>query len=468
MRDNIYNKDLVSKIPSDLQNHGSVDINVRSLAGYAKAPFKGKETQLFYWFFESQKFHPEVSRNDKEIEETPLIIWLNGGPGAPSTLGLFLENGPYKICDVYGEIIDNEYSWNKEAHIMYWDQPIGTGYSNIKDESPQVTFAKSEDDLSETFYYALQDFLTMHPEYRSCPVYISGESYGGKYVPNIALKIHNKNMEEKNPEKLINLKGISVGDGWINSRLQMKVYIDYAFNMGYLDTHQQEEMLADYSQFCDMLDKEDWNSAYTKSNNLVDNISALGGGFNVYNITRFSEISMKNVQAYMEMDDVKKALHVPIEQKWNCADNKGPVAENLIEDNMEDSSSVYTKLICHDNKYEVLMYTGTFDTACGSSSTELILYNLEKWKDAKDNEAWKNLQRKIWAQPHNLVKGFIKQFKNLTQIVLPNSGHQVPYYKPEISRDMIYKWIKTEPFPSYNPTLKKDQETSVLNVKRTI
>jgi len=178
------------------------------------SPNNSKEIQLFYWFFESQRFHPTQSRNNEEIGKTPLIIWLNGGPGAPSTLGLFLENGPYRIQDDSGgKLLENQYSWNKDAHIVYWDQPIGTGYSKVNGEEPQTTFAKNEDELSEMFYLAFQDFLSKHPEYRSCPVYVAGESYGGKYVPNIAMKIHNKNSAETDETRKINLKGISVGMG---------------------------------------------------------------------------------------------------------------------------------------------------------------------------------------------------------------------------------------------------------------
>ena len=43
---------------------------------------------LFYWFIESQDENADVN--------TPILIWLNGGPGASSLMGLFLENGPFR------------------------------------------------------------------------------------------------------------------------------------------------------------------------------------------------------------------------------------------------------------------------------------------------------------------------------------------------------------------------------------
>ena len=451
MKNSTYNEDFIEKIPADIHNSGTVSLNVRSYAGYAKSKYQGNEAQLFYWFFESQKFSPKFSRDEKEIGKTPLIIWLNGGPGAPSTFGLFLENGPYRIQDgSVGELIENKYSWNKDAHIIYWDQPIGTGYSYCNDDNNHPTYAKNEDELSEMLYHALQDFLTKHSEYRSCPVYVTGESYAGKYVPNIALKIHNKNKEISDKNKRIHLKGIAVGDGWIDARLQIKIYIDYAHTLGYIDKKQKDDIDKNYLKFCAALDKSDWNSAYKISNDIVEDVSAMGGNFNIYDIRSFSGIPMDNLSTYMELPELKKVLHVAEEQKWECADNVGPVANNLIEDNMVKSNDVYSEIIKQDDLYKVLMYTGTFDTACGPLSTESILYDLKKWSNSED-EIWKDVNRDIWAQPHTNVKGFIKQFKNLTQIVIPNSGHQVPYYKPEISREMLYKWINDEKFPAYSP-----------------
>ena len=50
---------------------------------------------LFYWFFESR-----ASDNPTDI---PLIIWLQGGPGASSMTGLMMEHGPFELK---GEKID--------------------------------------------------------------------------------------------------------------------------------------------------------------------------------------------------------------------------------------------------------------------------------------------------------------------------------------------------------------------------
>ena len=44
------------------------------------------------------------------------------------------------------------------------------------------------------------------------PLYLTGESYCGRYIPNIAKYILDEN--KKMPAIIIPLKGIAIGDGW--------------------------------------------------------------------------------------------------------------------------------------------------------------------------------------------------------------------------------------------------------------
>lgn len=427
-------RDLVTTIPANTEGTGSFTLQETSYVGYANAKFGDKTAKLFYWFF--------AARDGSLGAATPLVIWLNGGPGAPSTLGLLLENGPLHFS-ADGHVQTNPYGWNHCAHLLYWDQPVGTGYSRTEGDPAYV---QDEEQLSAVVYQAMLSFYALHPEYRACPVYVAGESYAGKYVPSIALYIHEANQKlGADGSNSIPLKGIAVGDGWIDARRQMRIYVDYAYTLGLIDTLQKRGFDMHYAEFCRCLDKQDYKTAYTVSNDIVSQVSKAGGGFNVYDVRSFEDISMDPVKTYMSLEAVKRSLHVPVDQAWECADNEGPVAENLIPDNMQDSSGLYSKLIAAN--YEVLMYAAIFDTACGALATEQILCSIEKW-GPEDDERWRGLARGIWGSP---AQGFVKSMKNLTQITLPASGHQVPYYLPQVSLEMISTWLAGREFPTQAP-----------------
>ena len=54
-------------------------------------------------------------------------------------------------------------------------------------------------------------FQTKQPTFANRSFYIAGESYAGKYIPDLAELIYKHNID--NPDTVINLKGILVGNG---------------------------------------------------------------------------------------------------------------------------------------------------------------------------------------------------------------------------------------------------------------
>ena len=132
---------------------------------------------LFYWLMKS--------RGDKDKD--PLVVWLTGGPGCASELAVMYENGPWKINDDI-TLRKNPYSWNTNANIVFVDQPIGTGYSNLKGSTGDLD--TNETQIAKDFYVFMTGFIERYPEYKGRSLFVTGESYAGHYIPAISAEIH--------------------------------------------------------------------------------------------------------------------------------------------------------------------------------------------------------------------------------------------------------------------------------------
>ena len=76
--------------------------------------------------FRTQDFLLTCTKNP---ENAPLAIWMNGGPGSSSMLGLFVENGPCYVHSDSNSTYLSEYSWNNEVNMLFLDQPVQVGLS---------------------------------------------------------------------------------------------------------------------------------------------------------------------------------------------------------------------------------------------------------------------------------------------------------------------------------------------------
>lgn len=156
---------------------------------------------LFPGFFES--------RNDPKND--PVVLWLSGGPGCSSLIGLFMELGPAGI-DKKLHVVNNPHSWNANASVLFLDQPVNTGLS-YSDGSVSNTIAAGKD-----VYALLTLFFKQFPEYAEQDFHIAGESYAGHYIPVFATEIL------KHKKRNINLKSLLIGNGLTDALNQYDQY----------------------------------------------------------------------------------------------------------------------------------------------------------------------------------------------------------------------------------------------------
>ncbi|KAJ7840852.1 alpha/beta-hydrolase [Mycena olivaceomarginata] len=165
---------------------------------------------LFFWAFEKAN----GSLAGSAASTDPWIIWLNGGPGASSLLGLMTEvnvsasgvTAPLRVTEDYA-IVPNNYSWHQLADTIWVDQPVGTGYST----SDATGYVPDEDQMGADFVGFLSNMIKIFPKLATRPLYLMGESYAGTYIPYITKALFST------PNPPVTLKKIAIGDGTLGS-----------------------------------------------------------------------------------------------------------------------------------------------------------------------------------------------------------------------------------------------------------
>ncbi|KAG2123140.1 Alpha/Beta hydrolase protein [Suillus cothurnatus] len=157
--------------------------NVTQISGYIDV---GKNMSMWFWFFES--------RNSPE--RAPFTLWLNGGPGCSSMIGLFQENGPCLVNADSNSTILNPYSWNNLSNMIYIDQPIGTGFSYGTDA---VNSTESAAPFVWTAFQVLFE-SQLFSKYASREFIFATESYGGHYGPGFVTYFEERNALIANRE----------------------------------------------------------------------------------------------------------------------------------------------------------------------------------------------------------------------------------------------------------------------------
>jgi len=168
-------------------------------------------------------FSKALSKRD----DAPILLWLNGGPGASSLLGFYEELGPFGISAA-GDIEPRAVNWNMDAHLLALDNPLGTGFSFTHSLDRMAT---NQTVVGEDLCSALQQFFDLFPELRANEFYATGESYAGKYIPSAAYAIHSHNAKAA-PRRRINLRGIAIGDGAFDPPTQLTGFGPLLFSLG--------------------------------------------------------------------------------------------------------------------------------------------------------------------------------------------------------------------------------------------
>jgi len=420
----------------------------KSVSGYmditGSAYDKKEEKHLYFWFFEKRTSKPSrpLSLRTTPEEHIPLIIWLTGGPGCSSTLALLFENGPCSVNEDGTTTTPNPHSWNKVGHILFLDQPAGVGFSYSKKDTNE-----DEKVVGEDVYYFLQSFFKAHPKYEKNPLFVVGESYGGHYAPAVAHRIHQGNRKLKKDLIHINLKGLAVGNGLTDPKVQYQHYAEMAYHNSHdIKTVPKTvfEAMNKATPACiDMINT--CTSSPVKSKffcQVAENFCSMSliapftaTGLNIYDIRSKCGkgdlcYDFDNIVKFMNLPSTREALHISDKSgKWETCSKH--VYNQFTVDMMKDVSSYVTELI--DNDIATLIYAGDTDFICNYLGNKAWTVDL-KWKHQKE---YKNSKAYDWKK-----QGLAKSYKGLTFLQVYDAGHMVPHDQPEVALEMITDFVE--------------------------
>uniref|UniRef100_A0A3P9PMC2 Carboxypeptidase n=1 Tax=Poecilia reticulata TaxID=8081 RepID=A0A3P9PMC2_POERE len=367
-----------------------------------------------HYFVESQSKPPS----------DPVVLWLNGGPGCSSLDGLLTEHGPFLIQDDGVTLQYNPYSWNKQiANMLYLESPVGVGFSYSDDKNYKTN--DTELQVSMNNYLALKEFFRLFPEYSSNELYLTGESYGGIYIPTLAERV----MEDSS----LNLQGVAVGNGMSSYELNDNSLVYFAYYHGLLGSQ---------------------TILYSSGLNIYNLYAPCAGGvphrFSVDHgqlvVRDMGNIFINHQELdppctnstpsslYLNNAYVKKALHIsPDALDWAICSEVNLMYGRLYMDVRKQYLKLLSAL-----KYRVLVYNGDVDMACNFLGDEWFVESLQQQVE---------VQRRPWVYDGldgHQIGGFVKEFNNIA--FLTGSGHMVPTDKPVAAFAMFTRFIKKQPY----------------------
>ncbi|CAH1392266.1 unnamed protein product [Nezara viridula] len=382
--------------------------NVTSYSGYLTVN-KTFNSNLFFWYFPSEA----------DPKNAPVVLWLQGGPGASSLFGLFCENGPFSV-DKSLALAERKYYWSQLFNVIYIDNPVGTGFSFTESDSE---YATDEVKVGKDLYSALSQFFQLFPDLQKNDFFVSGESYAGKYIPAIGYTIHNNNKVNR---QKINLKGLAIGDGYTDPE-NMMVYADYLYQLGLVDSNAREELRNLQKETVELIRQHNYSEARVVSNQVLYSLSPQ---INVYNYLQSGSFDPEGPYSdYLQTDGVRKGIHV-----GNRTYNGGSTVGRYLANDVMQSVKPWVEVLLEN--YRVMFYSGQLDIIVAYPLTMNFLPKLN-WTGSED---YKTAPRKEWKVDDELA-GFYKNAKTLTEVLVRDAGHMVPQDQPKWALDLIARFV---------------------------
>lgn len=384
--------------------------NIISNAGYFTVEPK-YNSNLFFWFFRAK---------DGKWQNAPLIVWLQGGPGCSSMFGIFGEHGPFFVPK--GKPIQRKYAWTNVYNVLYIDQPVGTGYSFTNSSKGYIN---SQEMVADHLYKALAQFYQLYSELKKSKLYITGESFAGKFIPAIAYKIHKLKEAQKCN---FNLRGLFIVSAFFHPINTIR-YSDLVYKIGLVDLQTKNNMTILENAAVSYTRSGLYKMAIDKWDEIVEEMCK-NTKFSLYDYTKEIFYGDERYLDYLQSNDIRQKIHVGNTSYKICSEE---VYEAFLEEIMQSAKWQIEELLEH---YPIAFIGGQFDIITAYSRVSKTLRELQ-WSGAFQ---FSQAKRQFLYDGDRVV-GYFKSAGNLKDIFIRRASHMIPANQPKITLNVLQKFI---------------------------
>ena len=404
---------------------------VAALASNTTFPeaYYGYITQSYEYdsaFFYAIRGDPNATKR----QSAPLILFLQGGPGATSLFSDFLETGPQKLIIANNAqgyaLVEREHAWTKHANMLYVDNPIGTGFSYTMDPRG---FSTTDREIADNLVNFLGKFLNKHPEYQPLDFWIFCESYGGKMTAYFGAALA-KAIAAGSIK--VNFKGVEIGDGWVDP-------IDCMYSYGpYLQTFSQlspaeAANITQYAEFAqNALEEGNGTEATNWWSAQQSVISWDTAGINWYNSLYYYDYTADNQLDMFLGSNFTTMLGSIIPPNVSYNFQSSDVFSFMGGSFMNDGITQIDEILAAG--YEVNILTGQVDLIVDVVCMESWVKKL-MWPELP--AFWQSPRYPINVAGQQNIGGFVQQYKNLRIWNVNLAGHMVPLDNPPVAEIMV-------------------------------
>ncbi|GAA0146070.1 serine protease [Lithospermum erythrorhizon] len=438
-------EDLVTSLP------GQPKVGFRQYAGYIDVDVKAGRS-LFYYFVEA-----EVDPAHK-----PLTLWLNGGPGCSSVGGgAFTELGPFYPRGDGRALVRNPKSWNKASNLLFIESPAGVGWSYSNTSSDYTTGdAKTASDMR----IFMLEWYKKFSGFKSRDLFLTGESYAGHYIPQLAVALLEHNA--KSTGFKFNIKGVAIGNPLLKLDRDAPAPFEFFWSHGMISDEISQTIINE----CDFEDytfpiphnvSDICNEAIDKANKIV------GDYINNYDVildvcypsiveqelrlkkmaTKLSigvDVCMRSERSfYFNLPEVQQALHANrtnLPYGWSMCSRQSNLNYNRTDGNI-DILPLLKELI--QNKIPIWIFSGDQDSVVPLIGSRTLVREL-----AHDLAFEVTVPYTAWL--HNgQVGGWMTEYGNLlTFATVRGAAHMVPFAQPARALHLFSDFVRGRRLPN--------------------